>query len=55
MEPLGSDGLAWSLEMPRPDAERHRLRLAASSGGAIYFGDAATYFTLLENPPAWND
>ena len=55
MEPLGPDGLAWSLEMSRPDAERHRLRLAASSGGAIYFGDAATYFTLLENPPAWND
>lgn len=55
MEPLGPDGLAWSLEMPRPDAERHRLRLAASSGGSIYFGDAATDFTLLENPPAWND
>jgi hypothetical protein len=55
MEPLGPDGLAWSLEMPRPDAERHRLRLAASSGGVLYYGDAATEFTLLENPPAWND
>jgi hypothetical protein len=55
MEPLGQDGLTWTLDMPRPDAERHRLRLAASSGGAIYFGDAATQFTLLEKPPAWND
>jgi hypothetical protein len=55
MEPLGQDGLTWSLNMPRPEAERHRLRLAASSGGAIYYGDAATHFTLLENPPAWND
>jgi hypothetical protein len=55
MEPLGQDGLAWSLNMPRPEAERHRLRLVASSAGAIYYGDAATHFTLLENPPAWND
>jgi len=55
MEPLGQDGLTWSLNMPRPEAERHRLRLAASSGGSIYFGDAATDFALLENPPAWND
>jgi hypothetical protein len=43
------------LDIPRPDAERHRLRLAVSSGGVLYYGDAATEFTLLENPPAWND
>jgi hypothetical protein len=55
MKAVGQDGLAWALDIPRPDAERHRLRLAASSGGALYYGDAATQFTLLENPPAWND
>jgi len=55
MDPLGSDGLAWSLDMPRLNAERHRLRVAASSGGSLYYGDAATRFTLLENPPSWNE
>jgi hypothetical protein len=55
MEPVGQDGTVWSLDMPRPDAERHRLRLAVSSAGVLYYGDAATPFTLRENPPAWND
>ena len=55
MEPVGQDGLAWALDIPRPDAEHHRLRLAVSSGGALYYGDAATQFTLLENPPSWTD
>jgi hypothetical protein len=55
MEPAGQDGLSWSLAMPRPDADRHRLRLAASSGGSVYYGDVATQFSLLEEPPAWND
>jgi hypothetical protein len=50
MLPLGDDGLSWSLDVARPDVERHRLRLAASSGGSVYYGDVATKFTLYENP-----
>jgi len=46
MRPQGTDGTNWSLVIPRPDPERHRLRLAASSGGALYYGDVATTFTL---------
>jgi hypothetical protein len=37
MLPLGDDGLSWSLDVARPDVERHRLRLAASSGGSVYY------------------
>jgi hypothetical protein len=55
MQPLSDNGLAWSLDIARPDAERHRLRLAASSGGSIYYGDVATKFTLHENPAAGDD
>jgi len=46
MLPVGDGGLSWALELPRPDPERHRLRLAASAGKVLYFGDAATKFTL---------
>jgi len=49
MRPQGTGGTSWSLDIPRPDPERHRLRLAASSGGALYYGDVATQFTLQEN------
>lgn len=48
MRPIGDDGLMWSLDMARPDPERHRLRLAASSNQSLYFGDVATKFTLKE-------
>jgi hypothetical protein len=49
MRPVGSDGLTWSLEVGRPDAERHRLHLVASSDQVLYFGDVATKFTLNED------
>ena len=48
MRPRSKDGTAWSLDIAPPDPERHRLRLAASAKGAIYFGDVATKFTVLE-------
>ena len=49
MRPSSGDGLNWSLDMMRPDAERHRLRLVASAQGVLYFGDAATKFTAFKS------
>ena len=44
MRPLGADGLIWSLNIARPDLERDRMHLVASSNGTLYFGDAAMKF-----------
>jgi hypothetical protein len=49
MLPVGPDGLTWAIDIPRPDPEQHRLHLVASAAGVLYFGDAATRFTLTEN------
>ena len=49
MRPTGSDGLKWSLDMVRPDPEHHRLRLVASANQALYFGDVALKFTVIES------
>jgi len=46
MRPKGNDGLNWSLDMMRPDPDRHRLHLVASSNEVLYFGDAAMKFTI---------
>lgn len=48
MRATATSGLHWSLDMVRPDPDIHRLHLVASSGGTLYFGDAATKFTLIE-------
>jgi hypothetical protein len=48
MRAMGEDGLAWSLEMARPDPERNRLHLVASANRSLYFGDVAMKFTLQE-------
>lgn len=48
MLPSGNDGLNWSLEIKRPDPQRDRLRLVASSRQTLYFGDVATKFTVSE-------
>jgi hypothetical protein len=45
MQPLGSDGLNWSLDIVRPDPEKDRLHLVASANQTLYFGDIATKFT----------
>jgi len=49
MRPVGDDGLSWSLDLVRPDPESDRLRLVASSQGALYYGDVAMKFTLHES------
>jgi len=46
MRSMDADGVIWSLEITRPDPERDRLHLVASSNGSLYFGDVATKFTL---------
>jgi len=46
MRPMGDDGLVWSLDIARPDPERGRLHLVASSNQSLYFGDVAMKFTL---------
>jgi hypothetical protein len=48
MQSMGGDGLVWSLDIARPDPERNRLRLVASSSQSLYFGDVAMKFTLQE-------
>lgn len=48
MRPRSRDGTAWSLDIARPDPGRHRLRLAASAEGSMYYGDVATKFTGVE-------
>ena len=52
MQPRSGDGKAWSLDIARPDPERHRLRLVASAQGSLYYGDVATKFTLPQDPDA---
>ena len=44
MRQVNLDGLSWSLEIARPEPDHHRLHLVASSGGVLYFGDAAMKF-----------
>ena len=48
MQPTSGDGLGWSVKILRPDPERHRLRLVASSAGSLYYGDVSTAFTQPE-------
>jgi len=45
MRPAGNDGLVWSIDLARPDPERHRLLLVASANRSLYYGDAAMKFT----------
>ena len=45
MRMAGEDGLNWNLEINRPDPDRHRLRLVATSNQSFYFGDIALKFT----------
>ena len=48
MESASADGLNWFLEIRLPQPESDRIRLAASSGGSIYYGDASAKFTLAD-------
>jgi len=49
MRPVGNDGLTWSLDIAHPDPDNHRLRLVASANQALYFGDIAMKFTVIES------
>jgi len=49
MQPLGNDGLNWSLEIKKPEPETDRLHVVAAANQALYFGDVATKFTLSES------
>ena len=48
MQPSGDDGLGWWAEIARPEPARQRLRLVVSSAGSLYYGDAATAFTVRQ-------
>jgi hypothetical protein len=48
MQPFGPDGTRWKLEIRVPQPETDRIRLAASAGGSVYFGDVSTRFTLAD-------
>jgi hypothetical protein len=48
MRRADGDGLAWTLDVARPEPERDRLHLVAASNGALYYGDVAMKFTLHE-------
>jgi hypothetical protein len=45
MRLASEDGLNWRLEIRRPDPDRHRLRLVATSKQSFYFGDISMKFT----------
>ena len=49
MRALDPDGTEWALDMQRPDPERDRLRVAASAGGSLWYGDAATTFIVARD------
>lgn len=48
MESAGPDGKKWSLEVRITEPETDRIRLVASTKGAVYFGDVSTQFTLAD-------
>ncbi len=48
MNAVGDEGLRWSLEVRLPQPESDRIRLAATTGGSVYFGDVSAKFTLAD-------
>lgn len=51
MKAEAGDGLAWSMELMVSDPETDRIRVVASAGGSLYFGDVSTRFTLADQAP----
>ncbi|MEE4216355.1 MAG: hypothetical protein V2I48_02000 [Xanthomonadales bacterium] len=45
------DGRAWRMELMVSEPETDRIRVVASAGGALYFGDVSTRFTLADRRP----
>ncbi|MGD8358064.1 MAG: hypothetical protein PVJ33_03555 [Lysobacterales bacterium] len=50
MKPEDEQRRNWVIELPRPDPERDRLRLVASAGGTLYFGDVAMLWMAQGKP-----
>ena len=48
MNAAGTDGTQWTMEIMVSDPQTQRLRLVASAGGALYYGDVSTRFTMAE-------
>lgn len=48
MQAVGPGGVRWKLEVRVPQPETDRIRLVASSGGSVYYGDVSTLFTLAD-------
>lgn len=48
MAAVDSEGLKWTIELSVPEPETDRIRLVASAGASIYFGDVSTRFTLAD-------
>ena len=48
MEPAGGDGTRWTIELRVAEPETDRIRLVASTGGSVYYGDVSTRFTLAD-------
>ena len=48
MQAANGEGRNWTLEATITEPGTQRLRLAASAGGSVYYGDASTAFTLAD-------
>lgn len=48
MNAVGNDGLVWTLEIMVSEPQTQRIRLVASAGGSLYFGDVSTRFTMAD-------
>lgn len=51
MKAESGDGLSWSMELTLSEPETDRIRVVASAGGSLYFGDVSTRFTLADQAP----
>ncbi len=48
MQSAAPDGTKWTIELQIAEPETDRIRLVASAGGSVYFGDVSTRFTLAD-------
>lgn len=50
MTPIDGDPTMWSAELDCDEPESQRLRIVASAGESMYYGDASLVFTADEQP-----
>lgn len=48
MNSAAAGGSSWTMEIMVSDPDSQRIRLVASAGGALYFGDVSTRFTMAD-------